>query len=506
MDVFIFNIGLISIGIGVAYNQLFGPAFYPGADIAVSSLLATIGMVFVAFTFYFWSVTFPRSGGAYVYLSRSFGPAAAFTLTFAETLVLNFYAALAASLVVSVGLGSLFTSVGMLSGSAAAAAVGTALSQPTGIFVAGSVVIILCGLLLISGMRRYFAVQKVMFIVALVGTAVALATMALVSRESFVANFNELMAPLTYDAVIKGATDGGRVASGFNWPATVAALVWPLLPLLGGIQSIGLGGEIKQVNRSQSIGMLGSILVSGAVFMLFAWLANAAFGYEFQGAVGYNAFVAPELSTPTTPYFTLLVSILSKSLPVTILVTAGFTAWIYFWVPAEMAYTNRTIIAWAFDRLAPEGMGYVSRRLHTPVVAIVTTMILSLIGLGLIAFTTLGTLVIIQALIIVWGLCMLAAVFFPYTRRDLYEKSPAARYQILGLPAMTVTGAISTVFMAWVFWMLWNDAYAAGHSPVAVGTIAGMFIAGLILYLGISLYRRKQGLKLERAFSEIPIE
>ncbi|MDQ4027634.1 MAG: hypothetical protein M3214_06220, partial [Actinomycetota bacterium] len=37
-DVFIFNIGLISVGIAVALNQLIGPAFYPGANVALSSL------------------------------------------------------------------------------------------------------------------------------------------------------------------------------------------------------------------------------------------------------------------------------------------------------------------------------------------------------------------------------------------------------------------------------------------------------------------------------------
>jgi amino acid transporter len=51
-------------------------------------------------------------------------------------------------------------------------------------------------------------------------------------------------------------------------------------------------------------------------------------------------------------------------------IMATFVAWIWFWVPAELAYTTRTMIAWSFDRLAPDRLGHVSQRFHTPVVAI----------------------------------------------------------------------------------------------------------------------------------------
>ena len=67
-DVFIYNVGLVSIGIAIAFNQYYGPSLYPGAAIWLSTLLAVVGMGFVAATFYFWAVIFPRSGGVYVSL------------------------------------------------------------------------------------------------------------------------------------------------------------------------------------------------------------------------------------------------------------------------------------------------------------------------------------------------------------------------------------------------------------------------------------------------------
>jgi APA family basic amino acid/polyamine antiporter len=80
IDVFIYNVGLVSIGIAIAFNQYYGPSLYPGAQPWLSTLLAALGMLAVGATFYFWSVIFPRSGGVYVFLSRTINPGTAFVM------------------------------------------------------------------------------------------------------------------------------------------------------------------------------------------------------------------------------------------------------------------------------------------------------------------------------------------------------------------------------------------------------------------------------------------
>jgi hypothetical protein len=42
-DVFIYNVGLVSVGIAIALNQYYGPSLYPGAGIWLSTLLAALG-------------------------------------------------------------------------------------------------------------------------------------------------------------------------------------------------------------------------------------------------------------------------------------------------------------------------------------------------------------------------------------------------------------------------------------------------------------------------------
>ena len=515
-DVFIFNVGLVSVGIAIALNQYYGPSLYPGVAVWLSTLLATLGMLFVAATFYGWSMTFPRSGGVYVSLSRAVSPGIAFVWSLMETVILTYYAALASSLIVTVGLSSFFATIGFIAENQTFTTWAANVASPAGIFWIGTGVLVLAGALLTSGTRRYFSVQKVMFVVAVLGTVVLAGVMLFGSQTTFQENLARLTG-LEYQAVIETALATGWVQSGFSGASTIAFLVWPLLPLLGGVQSIGIGGEVKQVRRSQLYGMLGAIVATGLVIALFDVLANNAFGYDFQGAIAYNSIsgtveASTEASVGAAPWFTVLAGILTDNILLAVIIMATFVAWIWFWVPAELAYTTRTMIAWSFDRVAPNGLGYVSQRFHTPVVGIWLSTAVAIVFMWLIAYQAINLLTLIEALVVVWGTAMLAAVWFPRTRRQLFEMSPASEMRIGSIPTMSVTGLIAAAFMAWVLYLLWTDPIAAGPLWTAEGPrpefwlIVGTVVLGALWYLGVRQYRRSQGIDIGLAFRQIPIE
>jgi amino acid transporter len=504
-DVFIFNVGLISVGIAVAFNQFIGPSTYPGSNVAVSSLIAALGMVAVGLAYYMWSTIFPRSGGNYVYQSRGLNPGVAFATSFLETVILMFYAALAASLLTTVGLSAGFGVLGLISKSGSLTSISAWFGTPAGIFITGTLFILFSGLLPLFGMRRYFKFQRIMFLLAIVGTALALLLLLFVDRSTFVANFNRLTG-LEYDQVITAATENGWQFDGYGLGPTIAFFIWPLLPLLGGIQSIGIGGEIRRASRGQFIGMLGAIVGAGLLLAAFAVLSNKVFGYEFQGAIAYNSTAAPDASTAVAPWFTLLAGIAAGNMLLSVIIVAGFAAWIYFWIPAELIYAQRTMLAWSFDRLTPERLSYVSPRFHTPVVAIILTIVCAIAFMAVIAFTDYGTLVLILGLLLAWGTTMLAGVFFPWTRKELFDRSPAARYKIGPLPVMSLVNFLALAFMAWAFSLLWNDPIAAGHDPIEIGSNLGILVLGAVIYLVMRAVRRRQGINLEHAFKQIPIE
>src|SRR3954466_5129330 len=182
-DVFIFNVGLVSVGLAIAFNQYYGPSLSPGAQPAISTLLAALGMCVVAATFYLWSVVFPRSGGVYVFLSRTTHPALAFVFSLLETVILLYYGALAASLLVQVGLASFFATVGSVGGNDTLVQWAGDVSKPRGVFWIGTAVLLIAGVLLATGTRRYFTVQKVMFGVAIIATLITVVVMLVGSRH-----------------------------------------------------------------------------------------------------------------------------------------------------------------------------------------------------------------------------------------------------------------------------------------------------------------------------------
>ena len=522
-DVFIFNVGLVSVGIAIAFNQLYGPSLYPGAAPWLSTLLAVAGMLFVAATFYAWAITFPRSGGVYVSLSRSVGPGVGFVLSLVETMILLYYGALAASLIVTVGLSSFFGTVGSIGQNDLLISWAANTASPQGIFWIGTGFLILAGLLLTSGTRRYFGVQKVLFIVAVAGTVVLALVLLFGSSTDFFANF-EKFTGLTGDQVIAAATELGWASAPFNFSASWAFLVWPLLPLLGAVQSVGIGGEVKSVRRTQLYGMLGAVIGTGLLIALFDVLATRVFGYDFQGAIGFNSIVglvdpstnawnfSTESSLGASPWFTVLIGILADNILLVIIVMATFVTWIWFWVPAEIAYTTRTMIAWSFDRIAPNALGEVSKRYNTPTLAIWLSTAGSIVFMWFIAFRAIALLTLIEALTIVWGTAMVAAVVFPKTRKSLFDVSPASEQRVGGVPLMSVTGAIAAAFLAVVLVMLWNDENAAGPLFTAEGVtgefwlLLGVVVLGIAWYLGAKAYRRRQGIDISLAFKQIPIE
>ncbi|HZD37622.1 MAG TPA: amino acid permease [Actinomycetes bacterium] len=514
-DVFIYNVGLVSVGIAIALNQYYGPSLYQGAGVWLATLLAALGMLFVSVTFYCYANAFPRSGGVYVFLSRATNPAVAFVLSLVETVVLLYYAAFAASLIVTVGLSSFFATVGSVARNQTLLGWASAVATPRGIFWIGTLVLVVAGVLLATGTRRYFSVQRVLFGVAVLGTLVLVAVLLFGSKGHFRANLSTL-AKLHYDGVIATARQNGFATGSFNFGESLKFLVWPLLPLLGAVQSVALGGEIKRVRRSQLIGMLGAVAATGLLIALFDGLAAKTFGYNFQGAIGFNSLNgvaggSTEATVGAAPWFTVLAGILTGNVVLAVIIMATFVAWIWFWIPAELAYTTRTMIAWSFDRLAPDRLGYVGERVHTPVVAIGLSTAGSVVFMWLIAYRSIALLSLIEALLVAWGVAMAAAVVFPSRRREFYEASPV-RWKVGGVPVMSIAGGVAALFFVYVGYLLWNDPVAAGpmftlhNLSREFWIVLGIVAFGIAWFAGTKLYRRRQGIDIDLAFRQIPIE
>jgi amino acid transporter len=511
VDVFIFDVGLISIGIGIAYSQRFGSAYYSSGSISLATIMAAILMALVSLGLWTWTSTIPRSGGIYVFLTRSHLAGIGFALSFVECVSWLFYAAIAATLLVSAGFWPLAALV-----LGPNSVIAEWLTSPLAKLLIGSTAIWFAVFLLIRGTRIYFRVQKIMFFCGLVGTLTLLYVLGSQgAAQTFTSNVNATFgngSPETYNEILRQAETLGRPPStGATAEQTIALLVWPFLPLIGAAFSFVLGGETQHNTRNQLLGMLGSLVFCAAVFVVVAYLSNWAIPTEFQGAIAYvfdnGKDSIKNVTIPGEPYLPFLAGLATNRLELRILIVIGFIAWIWFWIPGVLAYTERVFLAWGLDRVAPSLIAKLHPVWATPYVAVITGALVAEAFLVLVSYTDFfATLVFILAGAVAWCIALAIGVFFPFLSPDIYSFSPLRRYNMLGLPLMTVLCATGAIALACVVYLLWNDPVAAGHSPKSLGAIFLTFAVGFIFYSVVQRIRKRQGIDISRALREIPVE
>jgi hypothetical protein len=102
----------------------------------------------------------------------------------------------------------------------------------------------------------------------------------------------------------------------------------------------------------------------------------------------------------------------------------------------------------------------------------------------------------------------IAATILPWYKRDLYQASPIVRYQIAGIPLISIGGGVTVLVLGWtIYEWLSNSLYGIGvgnsQSIIYLGLMYGLAV---VVYLAAWLYRRSQGVDLGKIHAEIPAE
>src|SRR5215467_6339977 len=286
MDTFIYDVGVVSIGLGVGSMLYYGPALYPQGDLIWGCIIAGVAMAMISFGFITWTITLPRSGGIYVFGSRILPPAVALTMSLVEITAWLFYCAIAAYWIVILALAPMFAGLNLLTGNQTFLTISKTMLEPWATFSIGAAILILSQVVLSYGMRFYLTTNKWVFVLAMASTFLLIAVLGMSTRAQFVTNLNELVGPSlgvpdAYNAIIASGKEKGWGEAGFDFWQTLLVSNWPFLPLIGAAFSIAIGGEIKSVQRSQTIGMLGAVLCATVAFVITVWLAYRVFGFEF---------------------------------------------------------------------------------------------------------------------------------------------------------------------------------------------------------------------------------
>ncbi len=568
-DAFVYSfmsVNLVTLGMFYSFPAFGWVA--NGSPIA-AILLTAIGMTFLAITYAGLVAVMPRAGGDYVWQSRILdglpgAVAGAVTFGIGAYLVagaLNLGAT--GQIVLGIGGAILGGALGMRQGGIGFVLAATGwwfilalwapiygailniqfvqplaalagitdlgiLGGQSGVFIVSLIVIALVTGLVALGMAGYARIQRLSLYIGLGVLAVMFVLMLISSQANFQAAFDREAQSLwgvsnAYQATIDAETGFGYAFTDLNplafgegtWLLIPLMLFWLLYPNWGAT----LYGEVRGAGDFRKVlnGMLGGIWVATILAIVFVLLAAKTFGWIFFQATNTNFLDlfyvvegAPEAVIPLWGYPVMLASFLvdSRIVQMIIVVLAGF--WFLGWAGTLFLSSTRMIFAAAFDRIIPEAAARVSDR-GVPWVALLLIMIPSVILSYFYAFNSDFVALTLDATLVIavtfFGSAF-AATILPWWKKSLYDSSPIARYKVLGLPLISLAGGITTIFLGWVLYLWITDPlYAIGiGNPNSIIFLGVLYGAAAVLYVAARLYRRTQGVDLEKIHAEIPSE
>ncbi len=191
-----------------------------------------------------------------------------------------------------------------------------------------------------------------------------------------------------------------------------------------------------------------------------------------------------------------------------------FGAWFIGWAGTLFLSSTRVIFAAAFDRVLPERVADVSERRHVPMYALALMLIPALVVSAVFAYSlTFRSYLFASTFVIAvtfFG-TSIAATILPWRKKQLFQNSPVARYTVAGIPLITITGAITELFLGWnIYKWLWpplskGNLYGI-NVPDSMYFMGGMYALALVIYVIAKIYRKSQGIDLSAIHREIPVE
>jgi amino acid transporter len=504
-DVLAFNVNMQNVTIGVIFSLLLIPPLYPGANIYLSTLIALGAAVPVSLVYAKLSAAYPRSGGDYVFVSRILHPAVAFMSNFSYCVWGTFYIGVSGVFLGVYGIAPLLRVLGAYENSTRLADAGNWFARDNGKFVMAVTVIAIFSLIFIfGGLRLYFRIQAVNFLIASAALAFVIVWALLASRGAALGHLDDQIRNLGGKSMSPLANGAG--SDSFSLRQTIYAAIWPWLAFNSAIYSTYMGGEVKRADRTQVTGIMGALAWAGAWTMAATWAMIHLFGNTFWANLGNADPAVYNLST--TPTFGEVSGYAVGNVVIAFLVLVGFMLWSYVWIAPYTVLVTRSMLAWSLDRLAPAKLAEVSERYHSPVTALIVIFGLGVVTSGFYAYGKLsvlsGTVGITASMIIV----ALAGVAFPYTNAEAWRSSPASG-RTFGIPTITLVGLVALPLLALIEWALLEDVNSGTSidgNPRILEYSLGIFLIGLPIYYAIRAFQRGRGVNVDLAYKEIPPE
>jgi APA family basic amino acid/polyamine antiporter len=516
-DAFLYSfmsVNFVTLGLFFALSVL---AFVPTGNVLPALLISAVFVTFLVITYAGLISVMPRAGGDYVWQSRVLTGGVGFVLAVTGWWFILWYWAPVYGNILNVEvfqpLAAIFKADGLLD----------FLSGKAGLFTVILVTVVLAGFLVSLGMEGYAKVQKYCFYLGMIGLGIIFLVMLFGSRSGFESAFNRESSNLfgahnAYAQTLKDAGGSGLVPDlGFSpfFGDTLLLIpflcFWILWPNWGAT----LYGEVRGASdfRRVMAGMMWGLWVTVAVAVVFLLLAAKFFGWQWFNAANLNywnvVYGVGKSPIPVWSYPPLLVSFYFHNAIVQAIIVLMFGAWFLGWAGTLFLSSTRVIFAAAFDRILPERVADVSERRHVPIWALVLMLVPSVVVGYLYAYTSKFSTYILDATLVIavtfFGTAIAAAIL-PWRKPQLYRNSPIARYNVAGIPLITISGVLTAGFIGFNLWKWFKDDLYAVNNSQSLVFMGIMYGLAIVIYVVAYFVRRAQGINLKAIYEEIPVE
>jgi amino acid transporter len=489
-----------------------GLALFAGANLWVSMLTGLMGGLIVVLVYAMLAQVMPRSGGDYVFISRALHPALGFLGTWTMCVLCAFFAGFNMYSLGNWILPDLFAPLATLTGVHFFQTLATNVAKPAGVIAIGAVGLTYVFWTFVRGAKSAARAQLIPAVLTLVAVVGLVPVLLFTSSGTYLHHFNAFASHYgTSAARIEAIArhNGGNLSPHFSLSETVAFWPWVMVIFGYAINSIQIGGEIRNPRRSQYIATLSATVISGGSVALFMALGTARVPSQLVNALGYLQYNAPQANPLPFPIYghvplilggpsfisSLLLIIISLSI---LLGLVAATMGLWFW-------GTRYLLAWSLDRVAPPQVATLSRRHNAPIGGILV-MAVATVGFALmLQYDTAFTFVaggLLQSCLLF--LAMLAGIATPYRLKAAFASTQP---RMIGrVPLIVMLGGVGAVFMAVMV------AFYAGNAKF--GTVTGTSLwftiivvaIGLIYYASVWIAQRRRGVDLSRTYKELPPE
>ncbi|MDA4130815.1 MAG: APC family permease [Thaumarchaeota archaeon] len=511
-DVLMFNL----LNMGLAWPLLyifFAGLAYQGINTPITVLIGLPGNLVIALLFYYLTTAFPRTGGDYVWVSRLVHPAIGFMESFAVVVFFLGFIGPVAGWFVTFGLAGIFNNLGVATGNTSYFSLATSLSSTNSVLVGSLVVLAAIVLGAVFGTKISFRYQWATFILMFVGIVTFLVVVGTTSQATFQSNLQSL-GNTSYNGIIQAASKSGFITA-FTFGGTLIGSFYSFLNYLGYYLSAYVGGEVKQSNRSQFIGIIGSILIFALIAFLMFFVPFQTMGGSFINSASLlassgNSTISSQYTLPMAPVTSFLAIFANPNPLVGILIPLAIIGSVFGSLETIVFSCVRIIFAWSFDGVVPTKFADVDRRgspnytlgLFAVVgLAYVLLSVYAANSLTFLAYTTSGIFIAI-------AFVGLAGIMLPYKHKDLFRLAPPnVQRKIGGVPVIALLGVATIIVAVFVAYTAASPVFTgAPVNPVYLAGLALVFIVGLVIYAIAYYYNKSKGFNLALRFAEVPPE